>query len=73
MRADAGSSAPDTSGEPIKTMDAVLPLAISDPESAIKTAHNILANAPDPAAASIAHQALAIVHRDRGQMTRHFC
>jgi tetratricopeptide (TPR) repeat protein len=68
MRADAGSSAPDTSGEPIKTMDAVLPLAISDPESAIKTAHNILANAPDPAAASIAHQALAIVHRDRGQI-----
>ena len=49
-------------------VDMLLPLAISQPDKALTTASRIIARDADPRRLSIAHQAAAIVHRDRGRM-----
>ena len=48
-------------------LDSLLPLAISQPQSALATATMVIAKDTDAATLSIAHQAAAIVHRDRGR------
>lgn len=46
--------------------DALLALALSRPDDALRRAAQLLARSPDPLVASCAHQAAGIVHRDRG-------
>ncbi|GAA6525623.1 hypothetical protein IDVR_14180 [Intrasporangium sp. DVR] len=63
----------DTSGSsqlspPLTDVDALLPLAISQPVEALTTADRIIALESDPHRLSVAHQATAIVQRDRGRM-----
>lgn len=55
--------------EPIPRGDALLALALSRPAEAERVARSLLADDPDPATASFAHQALGIVVRDRGDTT----
>jgi tetratricopeptide (TPR) repeat protein len=48
--------------------DDLLQLAVSRPRDAIVGAYRVLAARPDPYEASIAHQAVGIVHRDNGDI-----
>lgn len=55
----------------IPEIEALLPLALSQPTAALTTARRLLdggAAAPDAHTVSIAHQALGIVERDRGHL-----
>lgn len=46
----------------------LLPLALSRPEEALERADAVLAQDPPPLHASVAHQAIGVVRRDRGDM-----
>ena len=48
--------------------ESLLPLAISAPATALERAVLVIAGSGDPRELSVAHQAAAIVHRDRGQV-----
>ena len=66
---DVGRARPDTSSSAqIADVDTLLPLAISQPDEALATATAVIAEDTDPRRLSIAHQAAAIVQRDRGRM-----
>ncbi len=53
---------------PVET-DALLALALSQPERALAMAHHVLGDQPDPRSASIARQTVGIVERDAGNTT----
>ncbi len=53
------------STDPAETL---LPLAIADPEAALTQGRRLLEESHDPRELSVAHQAIAIVERDRGQL-----
>src|SRR5690348_17324604 len=57
---DTGSVAPDPAR--------LLPLAVSRPQDALLAAHSVLASQPDAYDASLAHHAIGIVLRDRGNL-----
>lgn len=63
-----GASAPSDVAATRSLADDLLPLAISDPSAASEKALKVIASVPGPGQLSVAHQALAIVHRDRGRM-----
>ncbi|HEY9493990.1 MAG TPA: CHAT domain-containing protein [Intrasporangium sp.] len=63
------SARPDTSrSAQFAEVDTLLPLAISQPGEALAIATEIIESDPDPRRLSIAHQAAAIVERDRGRL-----
>lgn len=49
-------------------MEDLLPLALSRPAQALAMAQDLLRHAPEPAVASVGHQAAGIVLRDRGEL-----
>ncbi|MDN5766178.1 MAG: CHAT domain-containing tetratricopeptide repeat protein [Humibacillus sp.] len=76
MEPDAQPEPPDTtrrhrsSGEPAQAsaIEQLLPLAISAPRLALEAAEKVLAGSTDPRECSLAHQAISIVLRDRGEV-----
>lgn len=67
-RRDTSSSESSATSSPRPDVDTLLPLAISQPTEALTTATRLIATDTDARRLSIAHQAAAIVQRDRGRM-----
>ncbi len=55
--------------EQLRSQEELLQLAVSRPRDAIARAQRIMAAQPSPYEASIAHQAVGIVHRDNGDIS----
>ncbi|EWT02026.1 hypothetical protein N865_06930 [Intrasporangium oryzae NRRL B-24470] len=69
-RRDAGASGATRAADalaPTDLADSLLPLAISQPEAALASAESLISSETDPTTLSVAHQAAAIIYRDRGR------
>ena len=64
---EAGDPDPDTENLPFDPAG-LLPLAVSRPQDALIAARTVLAGQPSAYDASLAHHAIGIVLRDRGDL-----